>query len=339
MPAQYTGIMDEHRAVRTAVGIFDVSHMGEFVFRGPGALEVVRRIFTNDPSRLSDGEALYTVMCRAQGGIVDDCVVYRNNADEYMVVVNASNIEKDGAHFREVANGACSIENQSDAVALLAVQGPQAIGTVQGLAERAVADIKSFSSSQMRIAGIAARVSRTGYTGEDGVEIFCAASDAHRLWDAIVDAGKKHNLKLCGLGARDTLRLEAKLCLYGNDIDETTTPYEAGLAWVVKSTADYVGRAALEQQKTAGVKRRLVCLVMLDRGIARHGMSIHTGEGGDAAVGVVTSGTTSPTLGKSIAMGYVPTELAAVGTRVAIDVRGKLLAAEIVKGPFYKRSA
>lgn len=338
MPVQYTGIMDEHRTVRAAVGLFDVSHMGEYAFRGRRALEVCQRIFTNNLARLQNGDALYTVMCRPSGGIVDDCVVYRQAAEHYLVVVNASNIDKDGAHFREVAAGDCEVINESDAWALIAVQGPRAMATVESISDRALSQTKSFTICQAQMASVGVQVSRSGYTGEDGVEIFCGCADASHLWDALLVAGKVHGIKPCGLGARDTLRLEAKLCLYGNDIDETTSPLEAGLGWVVKSEADYVGRPALMRQKAAGTARSLVCLVMLGRGIARHGMSIRSAHSADDGVGIVTSGSPSPTLGKNIAMGYVPRELAELGTPVQVDVRGHWIEAEVVKGPFYKRS-
>ncbi|MEK6608131.1 MAG: glycine cleavage system aminomethyltransferase GcvT [Myxococcota bacterium] len=340
MPVQYSGILDEHRAVRSAAGIFDVSHMGEALLVGPRALEVARRLFTNDPARLEPGRALYTVMCRADGGIVDDCIVYRyvDGSPTFLVVLNASNVAKDLAHLRDVAGGACDVIDQSDETALIAVQGPRAMAVVETVSDRALASLRSFAFAEAKLAGARTFVSRTGYTGEDGVEIFCAATDAPRLWDALLDAGRAHGIKPCGLGARDTLRLEAKLCLYGNDIDETTTPLEAGLAWVVKSDAEYVGRAAIDRQRAEGPKRRLVCLEMVERGIARHGMPILPAGAAGEAIGVVTSGAPSPTLGKNIALGYVPTDLAAAGSRVAVDVRGKRVAAEVVKSPFYRRS-
>jgi len=342
MPLQYSGIVDEHRTVRSAVGLFDVSHMGEFVLWGPRAGEVVRRLSTNDTERLSDGQALYSVMCREGGGIVDDCIFYRHAVDRYLVVVNASNIAKDWQHVEAVAAGQCRLENVSAATGLIAVQGPRAVGIVESIADRPVADLKSFTFHDAKLAGIPSTVARTGYTGEDGVEIFCESAQAPPLWHALLEAGQAHGVKPCGLGARDTLRLEARLCLYGNDIDETTTPWEAGLGWVVKvEDHDFVGRTALVRQKAEGVRRRLVGFVMRERGIARHGMAIHAPAQGAAGarVGEVTSGTTSPTLGTAIGLGYVADGLASSGSRLIVDVRGKPLMAEVVKGPFYKRAA
>jgi len=342
MPLQYTGIVDEHRAVRSAVGLFDVSHMGEFVFEGPRAGEVVRRLSTNDTARLADGQALYTVMCREGGGIVDDCIFYRHGAERYLVVVNASNIAKDWEHVQAVTDGQCRLQDASAATALIAVQGPAAIGLVTSLSDAPIAELKGFAFANARVGGVPATVARTGYTGEDGVELFCEAANAPNLWMALMDAGRSHGIKPCGLGARDTLRLEARLCLYGNDIDETTTPLEAGLGWVVKMEGhDFVGKEALARQKSAGVRRRLVGFVMKERGIARHGMAIHSPEDGGRGerVGEVTSGTSSPTLGAAIGMGYVSVDLSKPGNRLVVDVRGKAVGAEVVKGPFYKRAA
>jgi glycine cleavage system T protein (aminomethyltransferase) len=341
MPLQYSGIVDEHRTVRSAVGLFDVSHMGEFALDGPRAGDVVRRLSANDTARLHDGEALYTVMCRKDGGIVDDCIFYRRGGERYFVVVNAANIAKDWAHVQAVAADECGLRDESAATALIAVQGPRAVALVASLCDRPVSDLPSFAFCDARVAGVACTVARTGYTGEDGFEIFCAAADAPRLWNGLLDAGRSA-AKPCGLGARDTLRLEARLCLYGNDIDESTTPWEAGLGWVVKlDDHDFVGRDALVRQKAEGPRRRLAGFTMRERGIARHGMPIHApaGAGMGARVGEVTSGTTSPTLGVAIGMGYVAGDLARPGSRLCIDVRGKAVAAEVVKGPFYKRAA
>jgi len=331
MPLQYSGILDEHRAVRSAVGLFDVSHMGEVTFRGPRAQEAVQRLVTNDVAKIPDGGAQYNIVCYPHGGIVDDCIVYRERADSFLIVVNASNTAKDVAWFQENAGAMCAIEDVSDATALLAVQGPQAVALVSGMASRPVDGLKSFTFADVAVAGIDVRVARTGYTGEDGFEIFVAPAKAGALWEALVAKGAKP----IGLGARDTLRLEARLSLYGNDIDQTTSPLEAGLAWVVKGRG-YIGEEALATQRQEGLTRRLVGFVMTDRAIARHGYPIVDDAG--ASIGTVTSGAPGPTVGKNVGLGYVPTALTEPGTKLTIDVRGKRAAAEVVKGPFYKRS-
>ncbi len=337
LPVQYTGILDEHRAVRASAGLFDVSHMGEIRFRGAGAREAVQRVVTNDVGKLVDGGALYTCACLPTGGIVDDCIVYRYADDDLLIVVNASNVGKDHAWFVEQAARAvgdrATVTDESDATALLAVQGPRAMGIVDRLAGGEVGALPSFGFRRARTAGIACVVARTGYTGEDGCEIFCAPGDAPRLWDALLEAGQGA-LRPVGLGARDTLRLEARLCLYGNDIDEQHTPHEAGLSWVVRGRG-FVGEEALARQKAEGPARRLVGFVMRERGIARHGYDIVGADG--AAIGVVTSGTTGPSVDAAIGLGYVPAAMAAPGGSLTIDCRGKRVRAEIVKGPFYQR--
>jgi len=342
MPLQYSGGMDEHATVRTAVGLFDVSHMGEILLTGPGALKAARRLVCNDVEALHDGQVLYSPICYPDGGIVDDCLVYRMAADRVLFVVNASNIEKDHAWIAEQTADRCQVENQSDDYALLALQGPRAVAVLASIADADVDSMPSFTFRELHAGGVACLASRTGYTGEDGFEIACAPADAPALWSKLIAAGAAHGIKPAGLGARDTLRLEARLPLYGNDIDATTSPLEAGLGWTVKLNAgEFIGQAALQRQKAEGLKRKLVCLEMVSRGIARHGHAIHLkGPGGapGAAVGHVTSGTTSPTLGKAIALGYVPVEHAKTGTRLLVDVRGKMVEAEIVKGPFYKRA-
>jgi len=336
MPVQYTGIVDEHKAVREAAGAFDVSHMGEVVFQGPRAAEAVQRLVTNDVGKLVDGAALYTVMCLESGGIVDDCIVYRRAADDFLVVVNASNIEKDFAWMSAGASALCAPRNESDATGLIAVQGPQAPAIVARLAgEPLDQTVTSLHFAPCTIAGVACVVARTGYTGEDGFEVFTPAEGTRAVWDAIIGAG----VKPAGLGARDTLRLEARLSLYGNDIDETTTPYEAGLGWVVKLDAgDFIGKDALVRQKQQGVTRKLVGFVMKERGIARHDYAMYA-PGGTEPVGKVTSGSPGPTVGVAVGMGYVPSALAEPGTALEIDCRGKRAAAEVVKGPFYRRKA
>jgi aminomethyltransferase len=333
MPVQYSGILDEHRTVRSAAGLFDVSHMGEVRIEGPRAAEAVQRLVTNDVGKLADGKAMYTVACRPSGGIVDDLIVYRERADRYLIVINAGNIEKDVGWFQAEAGALATVRDLSDETALLSVQGPRAVELVRSLADAPVDQLPSFGWGPAQVAGLAAHVARTGYTGEDGFEIFCSAASAGELWDRLLDAGQAVGLKPIGLGARDTLRLEARLCLYGNDIDEEHTPHEAGLSWVVRGRG-YIGEEALARQKAEGVRRRLVGFVMKERGIARHGYPI-VDEG--APIGVVTSGTTGPTVGANIGLGYVPAARAEPGASLTVDCRGKPVRAEIVKGPFYKR--
>lgn len=334
MPLQYEGILAEHRAVRERAGIFDVSHMGEVDFTGAGALQAVQTLVTNDVAKLADGRAQYTVTCREHGGIVDDCIVYRFAADHYRIVVNASNIDKDYAHFVEHAGSLCTIDNRSDEYALLAVQGPAARGMVDELAGHELGDVPSFGFAAGEVAGVPVVAARTGYTGEDGFELFVAAQGARAVWDAVVKAGAAP----IGLGARDTLRLEARLCLYGNDIDETTNPYEAGLGWVVKLDREgpaCVGRDALLEAKAKGATRRLVGFRLDSRGVARPGAEIVDDAG--EVVGKVTSGGVAPTVGGSIGMAYAPKALAGADRPLSIRQRGKDLTGTQIKGPFYRR--
>jgi aminomethyltransferase len=338
MPVSYqTGILDEHRTTRTAVGVFDVCHMGEVHFRGPRAGEAVQRLITNDVSRLQDGGALYTCACWPTGGIVDDLIVYRVGAEHYLIVVNASNAAKDVAWFRENVGGWCDIVDASADTGLIAFQGPGAKHVLQTLTKVPLGDLGRMKFVAERdVASIPAWIARTGYTAEDGFEIFCRSSETPELWDRLVEAAATIGGKPVGLGARDTLRLEGKLSLYGNDLTDDTTPLEADLAWVVKldTNADFIGKDALLKQRAAGVTRKLVGFEMTERGIARHGYAIHAG---GAKVGEVTSGGPSPTLEKNIGMGYVPVAMSAPGTELQIDCRGKMVAARIVQGPFYKR--
>src|SRR5690606_35430590 len=336
MPVQYSGILAEHKAVREQVGMFDVSHMGEIDFHGPGALAAIQKLISNDASRLIDGQALYTVVCLPSGGIVDDCIVYRRAADDFRIVVNAANIAKDERHFREHAGDLCEIVNRSDETALIAVQGPRARAITAELGGPSLLEVKGFHFGPGVIAGVPIVAARTGYTGEDGFELFVAATEARAVWDALLAAG----VKPCGLGARDTLRLEARLCLYGNDIDESTSPYEAGLAWVVKlDHGEFVGRDALLKQKQAGIPRRLIGFRVTGKGTPRHGWEL-VAEDGDQhaeALGQVTSGGPAPTVGGSVGMGYVPESHSQPGTRLLARSSHKLVPVEIVKGPFYKR--
>jgi aminomethyltransferase len=340
MPLQYTGIVDEHHAVRTAAGLFDVSHMGELVLRGPYAAQVVDYLVTNDAKTIVDGQAMYTCACNDRGTILDDLIVYRRSQDEWLIVCNASNHEKMRAHFAHAAKDHCDFEDQSAGTALLALQGPRAIAIATALEDPAagglLSALKTFRSTPATLAGVRCTAARTGYTGEDGLEIFCAWDDAPALWRALLAAGGPLGLKPVGLGARDTLRLEARLSLYGNDIDETTNPLEAGLGWAVKlGKGDFVGRSALERVYGAPLPRKLVGFEMVGRGIARHGYPLRDKSG--AIVGVCTSGSPGPTVGKNIGLGYLPTEMSGAGTPFAVDCRGKSVEAVVVPTPFYKR--
>jgi aminomethyltransferase len=335
MPVQYAGLLAEHEAVRTRAGLFDVSHMGEVVFRGPRALEALNRLFTNDLSRCADGQAQYGCLCREDGGIVDDVVVYRRAADDLLVCVNAANREKDFAWLAGGAGGA-EVRNESDQWAQLALQGPLAAQLLQRLTNANLSALRSYRFAQGEVAGVPCLVARTGYTGEDGLELFCPPDAAVRIWDEILEAGKHEKAVPCGLGARDSLRLEMAYRLYGSDMDDGTTPLEAGLGWVVKlDKGDFVGRAALARQREQGVGRKLVGFVLTEPGIARHGYPVLQD---GRQVGVVTSGTRSPTLGTSIGLAYLPPALAAEGSIFAVDIRGRPAAARAVKTPFYART-
>jgi aminomethyltransferase len=334
MPVQYAGLLEEHEAVRTRAGLFDVSHMGEVVFRGPKALESLSRLFTNDLARVADGQAQYGCVCREGGGIVDDVVVYRRSSTDLLVCVNAGNRAKDYEWLRDHAGGA-DVANESDDWAQIALQGPRAQAILQPLTRLDLAGLKSFRFADGDVAGVPCTVARTGYTGEDGFELFCRPDRAAGLWDALVHAGAPQGLAPAGLGARDTLRLEMAYRLYGSDMDDTTTPLEAGLAWVVKfEKGDFLGREAMQRQKASGLPRKLVGFVLTDPGIARHGYDV-VRDG--AKVGAVTSGTRSPSLKTSIGLAYVPPALAAEGSTFAVDIRGRPAAARVVKTPFYVR--
>ena len=332
MPVQYTGIIEEHQAVRQGAGAFDVSHMGEVVLKGPRAAEAVQRLVTNNVGKLADGQAMYTPMCYPDGGIVDDCIVYRGAADDYVIVVNASCVAKDFAWMQDNVASICEPSDISAETALVAVQGPRAVALLSTLAGQPLGDkIPSYHFGPAVIAGANVVVARTGYTGEDGFEVFIPAAEARAVWDAIIAAGAKP----AGLGARDTLWLEARLSLYGNDIDQTTSPLEAGLGWAVKLDAgDFIGREALARQKAEGIPRKLIGFKVAGRGVARHDYPILDGTG--EPVGKVTSGGPAPTLGYPIGLGYVPTDHA--GPDLQVDCRGKVFPLELVTGPFYKRS-
>ena len=336
MAVQYEGIKKEHEAVRNRVGLFDVSHMGEILIEGPQAIAAVDRLVTNDVSKLETGRALYTVCCNERGRILDDLIVYRLEDEKVLVVCNASNRDKIVDHFAKNLNLGTPWNDVSDAWALLALQGPNAVAVMKDLgAEQNVLDLPYFHVTRTRIAGVDLWAARTGYTGEDGFELFCSSEDAVTLWRALLEAGQPHGLQPIGLGARDTLRLEARLMLYGNDITEETNPLEAGLGWVVKLDAgDFIGRDALRAAKAAGLERKLVGFEMTGRGIARHGYPIVAD--GDP-VGEVTSGSPGPTVGRNIGLGYVPRALGEAGTTLGIEIRGKVVDAVVVRTPFYKR--
>jgi aminomethyltransferase len=339
MPVQYTGIVDEHEAVRTAAGLFDVSHMGELRMRGEWASHVVDYLVTNDAKKLADGQAMYTCACNEQGTILDDLIVYRHAQDDWLIVCNASNRDKMSAHFARAAKDHCDFADESDRTALIALQGPRSFDVLRAIGGDA-AGLSSLASFRFRaadIAGVRCTPSRTGYTGEDGVEIFCAWDDAPALWRGLMAAGKGLGIKPIGLGARDTLRLEARLSLYGNDIDETTNPIEAGLGWVVKvDKGDFVGRAALAKVKASPLPRKLVGFEVTGRGIARHGYPLVDSAG--RKVGVCTSGSPGPTVGKNIGLGYLPASMSEIGSRFFVDCRGKSVEAVVVPTPFYKRA-
>jgi aminomethyltransferase len=344
MPIQYEGIVAEHKAVREAAGLFDVSHMGELRLRGPRAVAFVDGLVTNALERAAVGQALYTCCCNAEGTILDDLILYKHAADDVLIVCNASNRDKIVSHFRAHAEGApgVTLTDESDATGLIALQGPKALDILDragcSLAPTAQ-KLSSFRFAQATVAGLTVTVARTGYTGEDGVEIFCDEKDAPALWDALVAAGASHGLRPAGLGARDTLRLESRLSLYGNDIDETTNPLEAGLGWTVKlDKPDFLGKQALLTVQEKGLERRLVGFEMTGRGVARHGYPLlRAGEPASKPVGICTSGGPAPTVGKNIGLGYLPVELSEVGTTFDVDCRGKSVSAVVVKTPFYKR--
>lgn len=336
MPISYSGINDEHAAVRKNAGVFDVSHMGEFILKGENALDLIQRVTTNDAAKLADGKAQYSCMPNNDGGIIDDLLIYCIEENKvYMIVVNASNIEKDWNWISDHNNKNVEMHNISDKTCLLAVQGPNATKILQPLAEMDILNLKYYTFTKGKFAGVDnVLVSATGYTGAGGVEIYFEDKDgaADKIWNAIFEAGKTAGIKPIGLGARDTLRLEMGYCLYGNDIDDSTSPLEAGLGWITKFTKDFTARSIIETQKNEGVERKLVGFEMIEKGIPRHGYEIKDFSG--ATIGVVTSGTQSPSLGKAIGMGYVRTAFAALDTEIFIKVRDKLLMARVVKIPF-----
>ncbi len=335
MPVQYTGVTDEHLAVRNSVGVFDVSHMGEFMVRGDKAIDLIQKISSNDATALYDGRVQYSCMPNADGGIVDDLLVYRFSENEYMLVVNASNIDKDWDWISSHNDMGAEMENISDNISLLAVQGPKAAEAMQKLTDMNLVDMKYYHVQRGTFAGVEnVIVSTTGYTGAGGVEIYFENKDADRIWEAVFEAGAAYDIKPIGLAARDTLRLEMGFCLYGNDIDDTTSPLEAGLGWITKFTKDFVNSDALKQQKEAGVTKRLIGFELVDRGIPRQGYDIVDADGNK--IGHVTSGTMGPSVQKAIGMGYVAKPFAKADTEIYINIRNKNIKANVVKLPFYK---
>jgi aminomethyltransferase len=336
MPVQFSSIMEEHAAVRERAGLFDVSHMGEIVFRGPDALELLQVLTCNDVSKMQDGQCQYNGILYPTGGFVDDVLIYRDAEDDYLMVVNAANIEKDFEWIAGAIEGRdVDVRNASADWAQLALQGPLAEEILQPITPLDLPSIRYYRFARGEVGGVDAIVSRTGYTGEDGFEIYVAPDAAPSIYRRILEEGRTAEVRPCGLGARDTLRLEAKMALYGNDIDHSTTPYEADLGWIVKlDKGDFHGRDVLSREKEEGVSRKLVGFEMVDRGIARHGYPIVEGS---EEIGIVTSGTHAPTLKKAIGLGYVPADHASEGSGITISIRGKEVRATIVPTPFYKR--
>jgi len=335
MPVQYEGVTAEHINVRENVGVFDVSHMGEFIIRGEGAFELVQKVTSNDVSKLVNGKVQYTCLPNGKGGIVDDLLVYRMDEQTYFLVVNASNIDKDWDWISRHNTNGVEMVNISEDTSLLAVQGPKAAIALQALTEMNISDMKYYTFQKGIFAGKEnVLISTTGYTGAGGFEIYFKNEDAEVIWNSIFEAGKECNITPVGLAARDTLRLEMGFCLYGNDIDDTTSPLEAGLGWITKLTNDFVDSDFLKSQKEAGINRRLVGFELIDRGVPRQGYDV-VSEQGDK-IGVVTSGTMAPSLKKAIGLAYVPEDMKAEGTEIYIAVRKKQLKAKVVSLPFYK---
>lgn len=335
MPVQYEGVNVEHETVRNGVGVFDVSHMGEFLITGPDALDLIQRVSSNDASTLTIGRAQYSCLPNGKGGIVDDLIIYKIKEEQYLLVVNASNIEKDWAWISSHITKNVEMRNLSDDYSLLAIQGPKAIEAMQSLTSVDLSAIKYYHFEVGPFAGIEhVIISATGYTGSGGFEIYCKNSEVKQLWDKVFEAGAPFGIKPIGLAARDTLRLEMGFCLYGNDIDDTTSPLEAGLSWVTKFTKDFVDAEFLKKQKEAGVSRKLIGFEMIDRGIPRHDYRILDAQGN--VIGKVTSGTQGPSVKKAIGLGYVTTEFSAPDSEIYIEIREKGVLAKVVKPPFYK---
>ena len=336
MPVRYSSDLDEHMTVRNAVGVFDVSHMGEFTIQGPDALDLIQRVTSNDASKLVDGQAQYSCLPNEKGGIVDDLIVYRIKENDYLIVVNASNIEKDWNWFSRFNTKGARMQNISDDICLFAVQGPKASQVLEKLTGTDLSSIKYYHFAIGTLAGVDnVIISNTGYTGAGGFELYVGKKDAEKVWNKIFEAGKDSGIKPIGLGSRDTLRLEMGFCLYGNDIDDTTSPLEAGLGWITKFTKEFTNSANLKKQKEQGVTRKLVGFKMVDKGIPRHDYIIKDDRGN--TIGKVTSGTISPVLGTGIGLGYVSSGFSAPEKEIYIDVRGKNLKAIVQKTPFIKQ--
>ncbi|WP_276498054.1 glycine cleavage system aminomethyltransferase GcvT [Pontibacter litorisediminis] len=336
MPVRYSSDIEEHKTVREAVGIFDVSHMGEFMLRGPKALDLIQRVTSNDASKLADEKIQYSCLPNEDGGIVDDLLVYRFSEEEYMLVVNASNIDKDWNWISKYNTEGVEMENISDNISLFAVQGPKAAEALQSLTKVDLASMVYYTFEKGEFAGAQdVIISATGYTGAGGFEIYVKNEDARKVFDAIMEAGKAFGIKPIGLGARDTLRLEMGFCLYGNDIDDTTSPLEAGLGWITKFDKDFVNAENLKTQKEQGVSRKLIAFEMLEKAIPRAHYEIVNAEG--EKIGEVTSGTMSPSLGKGIGLGYVTKDFSKAGSEIFIRVRNKDMKAQVVKLPFVKK--
>lgn len=335
MPVQYEGVNAEHETVRTGVGVFDVSHMGEFLLTGPNALALIQRVTSNDASTLTIGRAQYSCLPNRDGGIVDDLLVYKIKEEQYLLVVNASNIEKDWNWISPFNDLGVEMRNLSDDYSLLAIQGPKAVAVMQTLTSVDLSTIKYYHFEVGPFAGIEnVIISATGYTGSGGFEIYCKNNEVEQIWNKLFEAGKSVGIKPIGLAARDTLRLEMGFCLYGNDINDSTSPIEAGLGWITKFTKEFTNSQALKAQKEAGVSRKLVGFELVDKGIPRHDYVILDANGKN--IGIVTSGTMAPSLKKAIGMGYVATEHAAVGSTIYIEIRDKKIEAKVVAYPFYK---
>jgi len=335
MPVTYEGINAEHATVRNGVGVFDVSHMGEFILKGENALDLIQRVTSNDASKLYDGKVQYSCLPNKDGGIVDDLLVYRIDDKTYMLVVNASNIEKDWNWIQSFNDKGIEMHNISDKTSLLAIQGPKAADALQSLTDVDLASMEYYSFVKGTFAGVEnVIISATGYTGAGGFEIYFENEYAEKIWDLVFEAGKSYNIKPIGLAARDTLRLEMGFCLYGNDIDDTTSPIEAGLGWITKFSKPFTNSEALQAQKEAGIQRKLVGFEMIDRGIPRHDYAIADADGN--IIGKVTSGTQAPSLQKAIGMGYVAKDFSKEGTEVFINIRNTPIKAKVVKFPFYK---
>ncbi|TCD03538.1 glycine cleavage system aminomethyltransferase GcvT [Pedobacter psychroterrae] len=335
MPVQYEGINAEHAVVRNGVGVFDVSHMGEFMLKGENALDLIQRVTSNDASKLYDGKVQYSCLPNEEGGIIDDLLVYRIDEKTYMLVVNASNIEKDWNWIQKYNDKDVEMHNISDRTSLLAIQGPRAADALQSLTDVDLGSMEYYNFVKGTFAGVGnVVISATGYTGAGGFEIYFENEHADKIWDAIFEAGAAFNIKPIGLGARDTLRLDMGFCLYGNDIDDTTSPIEAGLGWITKFTKKFTNSEALLEQKEQGVKKKLIGFEMIDRGIPRHDYEITDSEGRN--IGKVTSGTQSPSLQKAIGMGYIEKGMDKEGTEIFINIRNNKIRAKVVKFPFFK---